>query len=280
MTILTSINAKGGCGKSTIAISVAAGFGEIGQRTLLIDMDPQAQITEWLDAGDPLEKSGSLASVFDGEQDLADVIRPTNLPNLDFVPSSGPLEDVGRRLASWPDYHETLARQLMDPRLEKYDYVVLDSPNQVSTVMVNAIVPTDLFIVPFKDSKAVRSYANVFGLIDHFRPDGEFKTLHVLVDVSRQPGLRNEVLAMLKADGIQTAKTEMRSCGWLARIDNHGGSIFQWRPSSRGAEDAARLITEIAGELGYAVEEPEPQNLTDDGEDDVDVSADFSKKAA
>lgn len=72
----------------------------------------------------------------------------------------------------------------------------------------------------------------------------------------------------------------MRSCGWLARIDNHGGSIFQWRPSSRGAEDAARLITEIAGELGYAVEEPEPQNLTDDGEDDVDVSADFSKKAA
>ena len=261
MTIITSINAKGGCGKSTLAMSVAAGFGEIGQRTLLIDMDPQAQVSEWLGIGDPLEKPDTLAAVLDGQQSLASIIRPTNLPNLDFAPSSGPLEEVGRRMADRPDYELTLAQALVAADMPEYDYVILDSPNQVSTVMENAIVPTDLFLVPFKDSKAVRSYANIFGLVQRLRENEDYRTLHVLTDVSRQPGLRNEVLAMMAADGIAPARTEMRSCGWLARIDNHGGSIFRWRPSSKGAEDTARLLTEIAGELGYDVEEPEPQDL-------------------
>lgn len=261
MTILTSINAKGGCGKSTIAMSVAAGFGEIGQRTLLIDMDPQAQVSEWLGIGDPLEQQDTLANVFDGKQTLASILRETHLPNLWFAPSSGPLEEVGRRMAERDDYHMTLANALMDPSMPEFDYVILDSPNQVSTVMVNAIMPTDLFLVPFKDSKAVRSYANIYGLIQQLRADGDYQTLHVLTDVSRQVGLRNEVLAMMERDGIQPCRTELRSCGWLARIDNHGGSIFQWRPNSRGAEDAARLLTEIAQSLGYAIEEPEPQDL-------------------
>jgi chromosome partitioning protein len=263
MTILTSINAKGGCGKSTIAMSVAAGFGEIGQRTLLVDLDPQAQVSEWLGIGDPLESHGTVAGVFDGRQTLPEIIQPTHLPNLWFAPSSGPLEEVGRRMAERDGYHLTLADALCHPAMPEFDYVVLDSPNQVSTVMVNAIVPTDVFLVPFKDSKAVRSYANIYGLIRRLRDEGDYHTLHVLTDVSRQVGLRNEVLAMMGRDGIEPAKTEMRSCGWLARIDNHGGSIFRWRPSSNGAEDAARLLTEIAQTLGYDVEEPAPQNLQD-----------------
>ena len=264
MTILTSINAKGGCGKSTIAMSVAAGFAEIGNRVLLIDMDPQAQVSEWLGVGDVLEQQDTLASVFDGQQTLPAIIKPTHLDNLWFVPGSGPLEEVGRRMAERDGYHTTLADALLHPDMPEFDYVILDSPNQVSTVMVNAIVPADLFLVPFKDSKTVRSYANVYGLIQHFRPDDDYNTLHVLTDVSRQPGLRNEVLAMMKRDGIEPAKTELRSCGWLARIDNHGGSIFKWRPNSKGAEDVARLLIEIARTLGFDVEEPEPQELDED----------------
>ncbi len=60
MNIITVINAKGGCGKSTIAMSLASGLAVRGHRTLLVDMDPQAQVTQWLGAGDGLSAAGTL----------------------------------------------------------------------------------------------------------------------------------------------------------------------------------------------------------------------------
>jgi chromosome partitioning protein len=66
MNIITIINAKGGCGKSTIAMSLAAGLSTRGHRTLLIDMDPQAQVTQWLGAGDGLSAEGTLVVAMEG----------------------------------------------------------------------------------------------------------------------------------------------------------------------------------------------------------------------
>src|SRR5207237_8702096 len=65
MNIITVINAKGGCGKSTIAMSLAAGLAKLGSRPLLIDMDPQAQVTQWLGAGDGLTAEGTLVAALE-----------------------------------------------------------------------------------------------------------------------------------------------------------------------------------------------------------------------
>jgi cellulose biosynthesis protein BcsQ len=133
------------------------------------------------------------------------------------------------------------------------DFVVIDSPNQISPVMENAIFPSDAFIVPFESTKAVRSYANFFQLLMRLRPGEEHRVLHVLSNLSRQRGLRQRVIEATELHGIPLARTEIHTCGWLAQVDENGGSIFRYRPHSRGAEDMATLVQEMLELLGREV---------------------------
>src|SRR5829696_4817879 len=104
MNIITVINAKGGCGKSTIAMNVAAGLADKGYSTLLIDMDPQAQLTQWLHAGDGLSVEGTLVAAMTGAQKFAEIIQPTRFENLSFVPSTEQLEELGRQITDYEGY--------------------------------------------------------------------------------------------------------------------------------------------------------------------------------
>src|SRR5580693_1267676 len=112
MNIITVINAKGGCGKSTIAMSLAAGLAIEGHRTLLIDMDPQAQVTQWLGAGDGLSTEGTLTAVMAGLATLESVVQPTAFANLEFVASSQGLEELGRQITDTEGYQTILTRHL------------------------------------------------------------------------------------------------------------------------------------------------------------------------
>jgi chromosome partitioning protein len=244
MRIITVINAKGGCGKSTIAMNLAAGLALRGARTLLIDMDPQAQVTQWLGLGDGLRDEGTLAAAIAGRQPLDALIQPTGVANLNFVASSEGLEQLGRQITEVEGYQMILTNHLSQLS-RPVDFVVIDSPNQISPIMENAIYPTDLFIVPFESTKAVRSYANFYKLLMNLRPGEEHRLLHVLSNLSRQPGLRRRVSETMDVHDIPRAKTEIRTCGWLAQVDEHGGSIFHWRPYAKGAIDMAALLDEV-----------------------------------
>ena len=244
MNIITSINAKGGCGKSTIAMNLASGMALRGHQTLLIDMDPQAQVTQWLGAGDGLRSEGTLAAAMEGSQTLEQVIQPTAFENLSFIASSEGLEELGRQITDAEGY-QTILTQLLVTSPRNFDFVIIDSPNQISPIMENAIFPSDLFIVPLESTKAVRSYANFFKLLMRLRPGEEHRLLHVLSNLSRQQGLRNRVIEQMDVHGIPHARTEIRTCGWLAQADEHGGSIFHYRPFSKGAADMTALLDEV-----------------------------------
>src|SRR3954469_11953668 len=116
--------------------------------------------------------------------------------------------------------------------------------------MENAIFPSDLFIVPFESTKAVRSYANFFQLLMRLRPGEEHRVLHVMSNLSRQRGLRQRVIEATALHGIALARTEIHTCGWLAQVDENGGNIFDYRPHSRGAEDMGLLGQELLELLG------------------------------
>jgi chromosome partitioning protein len=250
MRIITVINAKGGCGKSTIAMNLAACLAHRGHPTLLIDMDPQAQVTTWLDAGDGLRTEGTLTAAMAGREPFKSVIQATRHENLWFVASSEGLEELGRMMTDDESYPTILARLLSEAGVGPFAFVVIDSPNQISPIMENAIFPADLFLAPFESTKAVKSFANFYKLLMRLRPDEQHHVLHLLSNLTRQVGLRRRVLRLLEAEGIAHARTEVRSCGWLAQVDEHGGSIFTYRPHCKGAQDIARLTDEVLEWLG------------------------------
>lgn len=161
-----------------------------------------------------------------------------------YIPSeSGVIQTTDRE-----SYAFLLAQQLATVR-DSYDFAVIDSPNQISPIMENAIYPADLFIVPFESTKAVKSFASVYKLLLQHRQTGDYQILHILSNLTRLPGLRRRVVELLEADGLAPAKTEIRSCGWLAQVDEYGGSIFHWRPLSRGAADIGALVAEAMATL-------------------------------
>lgn len=268
MKIITVINAKGGCGKSTIAMNLAGSLARSGYKTLLVDMDPQAQATQWLKAGDGLTKQGTLLAAMMGEQGLQEILQTTGVGNLWFIASAQGLEDFGRYISETDDY-QTLFTSLLvrgEPEIQpsdalplggasglanQFDFLVIDSPNQISPIMENAIYPTDIFIVPFESTKSVRSYANFYKLLLDLRPDEEHRILHIVSNLSRQPGLRKQVINLMDHEQIPRAQSEMRSCGWLAQVDEHGGTIFNFRPHSKGAVDTMQLMHEVLELLGH-----------------------------
>jgi chromosome partitioning protein len=248
MKTITVINAKGGCGKSTMAMSLAAGLSLKGHRILLMDLDPQAQITQWLSAGDGLRPEGTLVSAFAGHQSLTDVIQPTSYEGISFVASAAGLEDLGREISATEGYPTILTALIAKESIaDRFDFLVIDSPNQISPIMENAIYPADAFLIPFESTKAVKSYASVYQLLLKLRPMGDYKLLHVLSNLTRLPSLRRRVIALLAADGLMPAQSEIRSCGWLAQVDEYGGSIFHFRPRSNGTKDMTALVEEVVG---------------------------------
>ncbi|MCW2984819.1 MAG: ParA family protein [Conexibacter sp.] len=144
-TVYAIANQKGGVGKTTTAVNVAACIAEAGYDTLLVDIDPQANATVGL--GLPKDAVPNIYDVLAGEATAADALQPTAIERLQVLPSSADLAGANVELPRQAGSEQRLADALA-PIRDRFAFVILDCPPSLGPLTVNALVAADRVIVP------------------------------------------------------------------------------------------------------------------------------------
>ncbi len=146
--IISVVNQKGGVGKTTTAVNLAAGLGKLGKRTLLIDIDPQGNST----SGYGINKRDVALSSYDvliGEAKLADVTVQTEFDNVWIVPSSMSLAGAEIEMIAL-DNREYMLKNAVAPVFSDYDFILLDCPPSLGLITLNALAASDTVLVPIQ----------------------------------------------------------------------------------------------------------------------------------
>src|SRR5258708_9197264 len=145
MRPLGIINQKGGSGKTTTAVNLAAALGEKGKRVLVIDLDPQASTSSWFGIKDVGKE---LLDVFTGASELADQVQVSSALGVDVVPCSTWLAGVEKALAGEVGAESILRRRIRKLPKDKWDYLLIDCPPTLGILAINALTAADEVLIP------------------------------------------------------------------------------------------------------------------------------------
>jgi len=248
---------KGGVGKTTTTLALGACFAERGIRPLLVDLDPQANLTANLGL-EPDDLALSVADVLAGGADPARVVRTTAVKGIDILPSNASAPKIGRRLDRLPDYEFLLRRALQEFPPEKYDAVLIDCPPSVGPLTVNALTAADLLILPTQcEYYSVQALKEMLDLVSDVRaqmnPRLTYRILATMFDGrGKFHAMMLEQLRECFGEGL--LDTVIGFDSKLREAQAAGMPVTAYAPHSRGA-DQYRLL---AGELLAYVDQKPP----------------------
>ncbi|HEV2341752.1 MAG TPA: ParA family protein [Candidatus Acidoferrales bacterium] len=246
--ILAIANQKGGVGKTTTAINLAAALSLRKKRTLLIDLDPQSNTSiAFLEAADI---QISMYDVFgDHPPEMTKVIRATKLPNLSLAPAKLSLARLEQQLAAQFDAPYKL-KDALSPVLKDYDYVVIDTPPALGILTVNALVASTHLLVPIQAAyfaiegtdDLLETYARI-----RARPNPDLKVLGVVITLyDRRTNISRDTHEQIRAVfGNALFKTRISKNVRLEESPAYKETIFTFAPKSPGAEEYRKLSEEV-----------------------------------
>lgn len=254
MPILSLAIQKGGSGKTTTAINLAAALQQMGKTVLLIDLDPQANLSQAFGLSNDIEPNiyQAFQAVATGQKvNLASmVIERSGIP---LIPANLDLANAELELTSIYG-REQLLKNMIKSLAKKYDFVLIDCPPAISMLTVNALVASDMVVMPlqaeFLPLKGVKSFMKHFDTIKNTLN----KKLRILGIVftrfDPRKTMTKDIIKQLEEDyGSLIFQSKIRTNIKLAEAQAEGKDIFSYDRTSNGALDHLQLAEEFLNRL-------------------------------
>ncbi len=245
--IIALLNHKGGVGKTTSAINIGAGFVKLGKTVLLVDLDPQANLT--LSLGIPRQK----ISIYENMRGTAEIAPFPVKEGMDVVTSNLDLSSAEMELINEAG-REFILRELFEPLAHDYDYIIIDCPPSLGLLTLNALTASDYVLIPMQtEFLALQGIVKIKQVTDKVRGRLNRKlriggVIATMYD-KRKILNRDVVKTIEKYFGDKVFQNKIRSAVALAEAPSEGLDIFAYSPSCNGAKDYLALSKEILDRL-------------------------------
>lgn len=251
--IIAFANQKGGVGKTTTCVNVAAYMAMMGKKILILDLDPQGNAT----SGVGIRKTKDLKTIYDlidGEETFDEVIKPTIVDNLFIIPSTVDLAGAEVELIQIPQ-REKIIKNLLAEIKDSYDFILIDCPPSLGLITVNALTATDSVIIPiqceFFALEGLTQLMNTIKLVkEYLNPDIDIEGV-VMTMKDKRYNLTNQVSnEIIKFFSKKVYVTTIPRNVRLAEAPSHGLPVALYDANSKGAEAYLSLAEEILKRSG------------------------------